>query len=66
MNQRTWLRELRGTRTQREFAEELEIDRTYYCQLEKGKRGISVALARELAEKLNIPWTYFFDDSDLG
>ncbi len=66
MSQRAWLRELRGTRTQKEFAEELEIDRTYYCQLETGKRGISVALARELAEKLNIPWTCFFDDSDLG
>lgn len=66
MKRRTWLRELRGDKTQQEIADELGIARAYYCQLENGQRGISVSLARELAEKLNIPWTYFFDDSDLG
>lgn len=49
MEKRTWLRELRGTRTQKEIAGELGINRAYYCQLENGQRGISVSLARELA-----------------
>ncbi len=65
MKKRAWLRELRGDRTQQEIADEMGINRAYYCQLENGQRGISVPLARKVASKLNIPWTYFFEDGEM-
>jgi len=64
LKRKTWLRELRGNRTQREMADELEINRAYYSQLECGKRGVSVETARRLAPKLGVDWTRFFEDEE--
>ncbi len=48
------LREVRRNKglTQREMAEKLKISKSYYCLIEKGKRGLSLELALKIAEIL--------------
>lgn len=58
------IRELRGI-SQKKLAELSGIDRGYINQLEKGKEGsITLRVARDLAEALNVSATIFLDAED--
>lgn len=61
---REWLKEIRGKRTQKEMSEALGISRQYYSQLELGVRGTSYATACNLAEKLGVTWSRFYENDN--
>ena len=46
--------------TQDQVAKELEIERTYYNMIERGKRRPSVEVAKRIGKVLQFDWTYFF------
>ncbi|MCY8504518.1 helix-turn-helix transcriptional regulator [Bacillus atrophaeus] len=64
MNQRTWLLNIRTTAnmTQEEVANEAEIKRPYYSQIESGVRRPSVQVAKKISEVLGFDWALFFEN----
>jgi putative transcriptional regulator len=66
MPTRSWLRELRGSRSQREMAREIGISRTYLSQLEQGQRNPAPELAKKMAVKLGVDWPKFFEEGEPG
>lgn len=59
---RDWLRRIRiqkGLR-QNAVAERAGISQAYYCQIEKGERGLNVSVAKRIANVLNFDWKIFF------
>ena len=58
-----WLEEIRTANgmSQKEVAEAAEISQPTYCNIEKGKRGISVDTARRIAAVLGFDWTRFYE-----
>ena len=58
------LKEIRKkqNKTQCEVAEEADIARAYYTQIEMGMYRPSVETAKRIAKVLNIDWTEFFND----
>lgn len=61
--QRTWLYRIRQKLKFNfvEMAKYLEIPLTTYRSYELGDRNPTVAQAKDLASKLNIEWTIFFE-----
>lgn len=60
---RTWLIKLRDERSQAEMAKMLGISQQMYGAIESGKRNPRVKRAKELAEKLGVDWTKFYESS---
>ena len=60
----SWLEAIRHERglSQRSVAEAAEIAQATYCNIEKGKRGTSVKVAKRIAAVLGFEWTKFFED----
>ena len=60
----SWLEAIRNERglSQRSVAEAAEIAQATYCNIEKGKKGISVKVAKRIAAVLGFEWTKFFED----
>ncbi|RQW19857.1 XRE family transcriptional regulator [Bacillus sp. C1-1] len=59
---RTWLVKARGSRSQREVAENVGISRSAYANIETGRRSASVKVAKKIASELKLEWLIFFDD----
>lgn len=61
---RYWLVDIRKSRnlTQEEVAKKAKIARTTYAMIEQDNRNPSVSVAKRIADVLEFPWTYFFDD----
>lgn len=49
--------------TQKSVAEQAGIKQNSYCNIEKGKRGVSVETAKRIATVLGFEWTKFFEDA---
>ncbi len=62
---RVWLREIRMQKgfSQEKIAEQLEVTRPYYTQIEMGYRRPSPKLAQKLGSILEFDWTKFFNDN---
>ena len=58
-----WLEEIRVNKgmSQKAVAEAAKISQPTYCNIEKGKRGISVETARRIASVLGFDWTRFYE-----
>lgn len=63
-----WLKEIRerAGRTQQEVAEDAEIDRSTYANIETGKRTPGVETAKKIAEALGFDWTRFYEKDEKG
>ena len=48
--------------TQNQAANYLEVPKTTYASYEQGKRQPSVDKAKELANKMHVKWTLFFEN----
>ena len=59
---RTWLIELRNTRTQTEMAKMLGISQQMYCAIESGKRNPRINRVKQMAQILGVPWVVFFEN----
>ncbi|WP_426332650.1 helix-turn-helix transcriptional regulator [Paenibacillus silvae] len=61
---RLWLKEFRETanKTQVVVADEAEISRSYYTNIENGTKTPSVNTAKSIARVLCFQWELFFDD----
>ena len=61
-----WLEYIRLERgvSQKAVAEAVGISQPTYCNIEKGKRGVSVETAKRIAAVLDFEWTRFFEDSN--
>jgi putative transcriptional regulator len=46
--------------TQQEMADQIEVSRQYYTDIENGKRQPSVSTAKKIGEVLEVEWTIFF------
>jgi putative transcriptional regulator len=65
---RNWLKESRDLHhfTQEHVAKKCDISRSFYTQIESGVKTPSVAVAKRIAQTLEVDWTLFFDsDSHL-
>lgn len=60
---RTWLKEIRLNKkmSQLKIANEVEISRAFYTQIELGNRDPSVRIAKRIAEVLDFDWTKFYE-----
>lgn len=58
---RYWLIELRREKglTQKQVADLLGLSRAYYTQIETGQRNMTLAIAKLLCIKMDIPWDVF-------
>lgn len=63
MEQREWLIQIRGEKTQEEVANESGISRSAYSNVESGKRNPSVSMAKKIAGALNFDWKLFFEEN---
>ena len=63
---REWLIARRGRLTQAEMARMAGVSRSYYSQLETGRRGPSVAMAKRIAEAIDCPWSLFFEQNEVN
>lgn len=61
MKARNWLIEKRGNMTQTQVAKLCEISRGAYCNIENGRRGLSVSTAKKIAKVLKFDWKLFFE-----
>ena len=52
----------RGGFTQKDVADKLGISREGYCHYEKGRNEVSLSALPRLAEILEVPVTYFFEN----
>ncbi|MGN7352398.1 helix-turn-helix transcriptional regulator [Paenibacillus amylolyticus] len=61
---RLWLKEFReaANKTQVVVADEADISRSYYTNIEKGTKTPSVNTAKSIAKVLCFQWELFFDD----
>ena len=61
--ERKWLKKIRleNEMSQEEFAKLLSLPTTTYASYEQGFRTPSVKKAKAIAKKLDVSWTYFFD-----
>lgn len=55
------LRELRGSMTQKNMAEKLNITQPYLCELERGRRLPSLELLHSFARKLDVSIAFLMD-----
>lgn len=57
-----WLREIRRNKgmAQKTVAQQAGISQATYCNIENGKRGLTVDTAKRIAEVLGFEWTWFF------
>ncbi|PTQ56097.1 MAG: hypothetical protein BSOLF_0839 [Candidatus Carbobacillus altaicus] len=62
---RDWLIDLRKQKgmTQDEVAKKIQINRSFYTQIENGVRNPSVDTAKKIADVLSFNWTLFFEAS---
>lgn len=60
MKTREWLVKSRGVISQQEVADKSGINRSFYTQIESGKRNPSVYTAKKIANTLGLDWTIFF------
>ena len=60
MENREWLVKCRGSISQQEVADRSGINRSFYTQIETGKRNPSVLTAKKIAIVLGLDWTIFF------
>lgn len=60
--ERNWLRRIRLNQrmSQKELSDKAKINRSFYTQIENGKRNPSPYTAQRIARVLGIPWTFFF------
>ncbi len=60
-----WLEEIREAQgvSQKTVAEAVGISQPAYCNIEKGKRGVSVETAKRIAEVLGFAWTRFYESA---
>jgi transcriptional regulator with XRE-family HTH domain len=60
--ERTFLKEARKAKglTMKVLAQLCEISEGAYCNVELGKRNVSVAVAKKIAKVLDIDWTAFY------
>ena len=63
---RQWLVDIRKGKSTYRMAEELGIPQSTYWALEKGIINPSVKSAKELAKKLGVNWTLFFEEPEEG
>ncbi|MFZ5975233.1 MAG: helix-turn-helix transcriptional regulator [Bacillota bacterium] len=61
---RTWLKELRGDRTQLEVAQACGISLQMYNFIENGHRRPSPEVAKIIGVELGFAWTKFYDQPD--
>lgn len=61
MNHRKWLVDIRGKLTQEQVAQLAGISRSAYSNVEHG-RGLSVRLAKKIANALHFDWNLFFEE----
>ncbi|WP_298032122.1 helix-turn-helix transcriptional regulator [uncultured Dysosmobacter sp.] len=61
----SWLEKIRLERgiSQKAVADAAGISQPTYCNIEKGKRGVSVETAKRIAAELGFEWTRFFDEN---
>jgi putative transcriptional regulator len=59
---RPWLKKIRMDRgmTQQELSRKAKINRSFYTQIENGKRNPSPYTAQRIADVLKTDWTYFY------
>ena len=65
MKSRKWLINMRLERelTQQQIAADVNIDRSFYNQIENGARNPSVDTAKKIAKVLNFDWSIFFEEA---
>lgn len=63
---RTWLKEKRKLKgwTQKQAADESNISRPAYTNIENGERGVSAKVAKALGAALGFDWTMFYNESE--
>ena len=66
MKNREWLIKKRLDRklTQQQIADDVEIDRSFYNQIENGVRNPSVETAKKIANCLDFDWAVFFEEKN--
>lgn len=64
MKERQWLIDRRKELKLRQvdIADQLDITRSFYTQIESGIRQPSVKVAKKLGKLLEIDWTKFYED----
>lgn len=67
-NLATNLRRIRAERemSQEDFAEVLEIDRTYLSDIERSKRALSIDIIEQMAERLELTFVDLLRDPHQG
>lgn len=62
--ERTWLKNIRYSLgyTHQNVADDCNVTRAYYTQIESGIRTPSVFVAKKIAKKLKFNWTIFFKE----
>ena len=63
---REWLINIRKSSdySPKSLAVKCNVARSYYNQIENGKRNPSVPLAQRIAELLSFDWTLFFENAE--
>lgn len=62
--ERTWLIQLRGSRSQADIAQSCGTSQQYYCSIELGTRRPSIRLAKTIGKALGFDWTLFYEDDN--
>ncbi len=59
-----WLVDLRKSKGMKavEMARQINVSRSRYCNIEKGRGKPTIAQAKRLANILGFDWTRFYDD----
>jgi len=52
--------------SQQKFANEADIERSYFTHIEKGRRNISVSTLDRILTALNVSYKEFFDSKDFS
>lgn len=62
---REWLSKIRETKglSQYQVAEKCGISRSYYADMEQGRRNPKVDTAKAIASELGFDWTLFFEQN---
>ena len=61
-----WLIDIReaASLSQKEVSERLKIAQPTYSNIENGKRGLSVKLAKRIGAELGFDWQRFYEDKE--
>jgi len=61
----TWIEKIRLERgiSQKAVADAAGISQPTYCNIEKGKRGVSVEAAKRIAAEVGFDWTRSFEET---